>query len=284
MEHPELVEQNRLQELYYVDMDSSPASDLQIYLMGQEQVLPGISCERVLRKHYILHFILHGKGTFRQGTESYRVEGGQAFLITPDIFCSYIADKEDPWAYIWVEFDGLSARDYLNQAGVSRSHPIYTGVDLPCMDYLSRMIRHHDNLLQVEAYLLLVFDKLIANCPPERSPAASHSEAASEVYVRHAMKYIDLNYWKNPTIQELADFCGINRSHLSRIFKQKTNQSPQEYLLRYRINTACTFLRTTDLTLSQIATALGYADQFSFSKAFKKEKGISPSSWKEQNL
>ena len=94
--------------------------------------------------------------------------------------------------------------------------------------------------------------------------------------MRHAMKYIDLNYWKNPTIQELADFCGINRSHLSRIFKQKTNQSPQEYLLRYRINTACTFLRTTDLTLSQIATALGYADQFSFSKAFKRRKEFPP--------
>lgn len=244
--------------------------------------IPGVSCERVLRKHYILHFILHGKGTFRQGNESYPVTAGQAFLITPDIFCSYIADKEDPWAYIWVEFDGLSARDYLNQAGISRSCPIYTGVDQPCTEYLSRMIDHHDSLLQVEAYLLLVFDKLISNCPQEHSPA--YAEATSEVYVRHAMKYIDLNYWKNPTIQELANFCGINRSHLSRIFKQKTNQSPQEYLLRYRINTACTFLRATDLTLSQIATALGYADQFSFSKAFKKEKGISPSSWKEQNL
>lgn len=184
--------------------------------------IPGVSCERVLRKHYILHFILHGKGTFRQGNESYPVTAGQAFLITPDIFCSYIADKEDPWAYIWVEFDGLSARDYLNQAGISRSCPIYTGVDQPCTEYLSRMIDHHDSLLQVEAYLLLVFDKLISNCPQEHSPA--YAEATSEVYVRHAMKYIDLNYWKNPTIQELANFCGINRSHLSRIFKQK-NQS-----------------------------------------------------------
>lgn len=34
MEHAKLTEQNKLQELYYVDMDSSPASDLQIYLMG----------------------------------------------------------------------------------------------------------------------------------------------------------------------------------------------------------------------------------------------------------
>lgn len=284
MEHNYLQERNNLQELYYVDMDSSPASDLQVYLMGREQVLPEVSCERVLRKHYILHFILNGKGSFSQGNETYPVESGQAFLITPDLFCSYVADKEDPYSYAWVEFDGISAKDYLNQAGISRSNPVYTGVDITCMKYLMRMIEHHDNLLQVQAYMLLIFDKLIVNCPPGHRPVPVTSEAASEIYIRHAMKYIALNYWKDPSVQELADFCGINRSHLSRIFKQKTNQSPQDYLVRYRINTACTFLRTTDLSLSQIATALGYADQFSFSKAFKKEKGISPSIWRQQNI
>ena len=67
MEHPTLQEYNELQELYYVDMDSSPATDLQIYLLGREQVRPGISCERVLRKHYILHFIMQGTGSFQQG-------------------------------------------------------------------------------------------------------------------------------------------------------------------------------------------------------------------------
>lgn len=284
MESPSLCEHNKLQELYYVDMDSSPVSDLQVYLMGREQILPGISCERVLRKHYILHFIMRGRGTFHQGNETYQVEAGQAFLITPDIFCSYVADPEDPYAYVWVEFDGLSAKDYLNQAGISRSQPIYTGVDIACMEYLTHMIQHHGNLLQVQAYLLLVFDRLITGCPPKRRPALENTPSANEVYIRHAMKYISLNYWKAPSVQELADFCGINRSHLSRIFKQKTNQSPQEYMSRYRINTACTFLRTTDLSLSQIATALGYADQFSFSKAFKKEKGLPPSIWQQQNI
>ncbi|MDE6976004.1 MAG: AraC family transcriptional regulator [Lachnospiraceae bacterium] len=284
MEHPTLQEYNELQELYYVDMDSSPATDLQIYLLGREQVRPGISCERVLRKHYILHFIMQGKGSFQQGNDTYIVEEGQAFLITPDIFCSYVADKEDPYTYVWVEFDGLSAKDCLNKAGISRSHPVYTGIDGSCMEYLRQMILHHDNLLQVQAYLLLIFNSLIVNCPPKLRPVPENTESASETYIRHAMKYIALNYWKDPSVQDMAEFCGINRSHLSRIFKQKTNQSPQEYLARYRINTACTFLRTTDLSLSQIAIALGYADQFSFSKAFKKEKGMPPSVWKQQNI
>ena len=53
-----------------------------------------------------------------------------------------------------VEFDGLSAKDCLNKAGISRSHPVYTGIDGSCMEYLRQMILHHDNLLQVQAYLL----------------------------------------------------------------------------------------------------------------------------------
>lgn len=276
------MESSKLQELYYADMDSKNTSDLRLYLMGREQILPGVSCERVLRQHYLLHFIMRGKGVFRQGGHVYPVEAGQAFLITPDTFCSYQADEKDPYAYAWVEFDGLQAKDYLDRAGISRTHPIYTGLDFPCMEYLMKLIDNHSYNLRILAYFLLVLDRMIINCPADRRPQEISSESTGELYIRHATRYITLNYWKNPSVQELADFCGINRSHLSRIFRQKTGQSPQEYIVRYRINTACTLLKTTDLTLAQVASAIGYTDQFSFSKAFKKEKGIPPIVWREQ--
>lgn len=124
------METSKLQEQYYADMDDKDGSDLKLYLMGREQILPGVSCDRVLRQHYLLHFIMRGRGIFRQGGRHYPVEAGQAFLITPDTFCSYVADEEDPYAYAWVEFDGLSAKDYLDRAGISRSSPIYTGIDI----------------------------------------------------------------------------------------------------------------------------------------------------------
>lgn len=276
------METSKLQEQYYADMDDKDGSDLKLYLMGREQILPGVSCDRVLRQHYLLHFIMRGRGIFRQGGRHYPVEAGQAFLITPDTFCSYVADEEDPYAYAWVEFDGLSAKDYLDRAGISRSSPIYTGIDISCMEYLMKMIDNHANSLRTQAYFLLVLDRMIINCPPCSRPLEISSESAGELYIRRATKYITLNYWKNPSVQEVADFCGIDRSHLSRLFKQKTNQCPQAYIVRYRINTACTLLKTTDLTLAQIASAIGYADQFCFSKAFKKEKGIPPLVWREQ--
>lgn len=270
------------QELHYPDMDSIHGSDLTIYLIGREQVRPGVSCNRVLRKHYIFHFITRGKGVFRQGTDTYSVEKGQVFLITPDIFCSYTADEKEPYSYIWVEFDGPAVKDYLNKCGISPCSPIYTGIDLTCIEYLETMIDCHSYNLRVQAYFLLALDKMIQNCPEDKRPSSESAEPPSEMYIRHATKYISLNYWKNPSVQELADFCGIDRSHLSRLFKQKINQSPQEYIVHYRINIACSLLKTTSLSLLQIASALGYSDQFTFSKAFKKEKGMSPSVWRQQ--
>ena len=68
----------------------------------------------------------------------------------------------------------------------------------------------------------------------------------------------------------------LDRKYFSKIFKKELQMSPNEYLINYRLSRACELMETTTLTIAEIAATVGYDNQFSFSRVFKKYKQISP--------
>ena len=101
-------------------------------------------------------------------------------------------------------------------------------------------------------------------------------------YIRNVINYIQKKYADPIHIQDIADYCGLDRSYLSKLFKNATNYSPQEYLIYVRMNKAKNLLRNEDLSIQNIAYSVGYSDPFAFSKIFKREVGISPSGYREK--
>lgn len=73
-------------------------------------------------------------------------------------------------------------------------------------------------------------------------------------------------------------------SHLFRSFQNYMNRSPKEYLTEYRIKQACRLLRETDLSVSAIAYSVGFENNLYFSKAFRKQKGESPSEYRKSRV
>ena len=76
---------------------------------------------------------------------------------------------------------------------------------------------------------------------------------------------------------------GISRSHLFRSFQTYMNCSPKEFLSQYRIKQACRLLKETDLSVSAIAYSVGFENNLYFSKAFRKQKQISPTLYREKH-
>ena len=83
--------------------------------------------------------------------------------------------------------------------------------------------------------------------------------------------------------KKLANWCNLDRSYFGKIFKDTVLVTPQEYIIRYRINVACDLLKDTDLSIGDISAQVGYDNQLHFSRAFKKVMGISPRDWKKRN-
>lgn len=90
------------------------------------------------------------------------------------------------------------------------------------------------------------------------------------------MHYIDKYYYENISIESLRKMFGISATHLSRLVKQKTGSSPQQYLTHVRLRVAKKLLINGDSTLSEIAKAVGLYDEYHLSHLFKQYNGIAP--------
>ena len=104
------------------------------------------------------------------------------------------------------------------------------------------------------------------------------------IYVEKAETYIGTNYSYPITVEDVASYVGISRSHLFRSFQAYRHKSPKEYLSEYRIKQACHLLKETNLSVSAIAYSVGFDNNLYFSKAFKKQKKMSPSEYRKTHI
>ena len=86
-----------------------------------------------------------------------------------------------------------------------------------------------------------------------------------------------------PYVQELADEAHMSRVHYTRRFKRAVGLSPNEFLVRQRVERSAILLKQTDWTLEQIADVIGYADQHYFSRQFRRTMGVSPGAYRKQD-
>jgi AraC-like DNA-binding protein len=83
------------------------------------------------------------------------------------------------------------------------------------------------------------------------------------------------------TIDELARKVGVSRAALARRFTGLVGEPPMGYLRRRRLDRAAALLKSSDSTIGAIATQVGFSTPFALSAAFKRERGISPSQYRE---
>jgi AraC-like DNA-binding protein len=84
------------------------------------------------------------------------------------------------------------------------------------------------------------------------------------------------------TVQRLAAEAHLSPAHFTRLFRAHTGKSPIEWLAEKRLLQATQLLRYADMSLSDIAEQVGYADLPTFSKAFKRWLGMSPSIYRSK--
>jgi len=82
------------------------------------------------------------------------------------------------------------------------------------------------------------------------------------------------------SLSEVAAECELSVSHFARSFKQAIGQTPHRWLIDRRLDEAKKLMLTSSLGLSEIAIGCGFADQASFSRAFKRVSGTSPGDWR----
>lgn len=239
------------------------------------------------RDEYIIHFICGGKGIYQTGGKTYELGSGDFFVIFPETEVYYKADDKEPWDYLWVGFQGVKASTYLKQAGIDSEHLIgrfqNPSFILTCIQQmiLARSLTYHNELKRQAALL-----QILAALMEFHYDALSDNEQNDypyRVYLQQAIDYMNKHLRESIKISEIAAYIGIDRSYLSNIFKSTLEISPQEYLVTLRMNHAADLLKTTNEKISAIAADVGYSDPLTFTKMFKRYKGMSPSEWRRND-
>ena len=99
--------------------------------------------------------------------------------------------------------------------------------------------------------------------------------------VTQILDYFHTHYEEDIMISKVADQFGIDRRRISYLFEKITGLTPVQYLMRYRISKAKELLIASELTVSEIAEAIGYQDSFYFSRVFKNVTKMSPSQFRK---
>jgi AraC-like DNA-binding protein/PAS domain-containing protein len=109
-------------------------------------------------------------------------------------------------------------------------------------------------------------------------PLAPHSGGLPPGRAHRVFEYIDSHLQENITLEALAEIAQLSVHHFARAFRQTVGVPPHSYIVRRRVEHAGELLRNTDLPLSEIAVASGFADQSHLARHFRRLTGTSPGS------
>ncbi|HHE72608.1 MAG TPA: AraC family transcriptional regulator, partial [Chloroflexi bacterium] len=171
------------------------------------------------------------------------------------------------------ELDGFGVIEAMQAHELSRQIPVVvlTGQTLSEAD-IARLNRGTVGVLSKGIYTVQeTLHHIAAALAHTREPADEARRAALR-----AMAYIQAHYDEEISRADIAAHVGLSERHLNRCFRRETGLTPVSYLNRYRIRQAKALLQTRNMTVTEVATSVGFASSGYFARVFRRETGMSP--------
>ncbi len=248
-----------------------PTGNEQLYISsyGFEDISKNAHWGKGSRDTFIIHYVLSGEGFFNGNP----VKKGEGFVITPKTSHEYHSSKNNPWKYFWLTFNGESAQN------ICEKYILHNELNIFKFDFMGNLINLCENIFSeegtlTEAKALSYFFTLL-------SFHEKKSDFTGNRYVSAAKSYMNIHFYRNITITEVASVIGINDRYLYNLFMRYENISPKTYLSNLKLRNAKTMLTNTTLSISEIAISSGFSDVLSFSRCFSKKIGVSPSLYRK---
>lgn len=213
-----------------------------------------------VRTHWLIHYIVAGKGIFRIDGTTYSVTEGMMFVIPPYVEAFYQADEEQPWSYMWIGFNCSGDLPV-------KLEPV---VLCPNAGHIFHSMKKCSEYKNGRTFFLC--GKLW-----DLFALIAESDITQKDLIGQSVQIIHAEYMTNLSIQGLADRLSLDRSYFSSIFRRRMGMSPGRYLLKYRMECAMELLQKYKCSVTVTANSVGYGDVYTFSKMFKRYYGFSPS-------
>lgn len=147
-------------------------------------------------------------------------------------------------------------------------------IDALIEEYDSANIGRHDMIQSLFSILAIFISRKYAFDTTKTTPSLLH--------IATSVSYMENNFTKIISMDDLALMSGLSTRHFNRLFKETYGTTPVHYLLNLRLDLASYLLRSSDQNITEIALQSGFQDINYFSRAFRKFRNMTPSTYRDE--
>ena len=236
--------------------------------------------------HHMI-YVLSGSGQVYIDGKLYVAKPGNLFLIAPDT----VHTLGSPELMTTYEFKFTIHDEFCRQAvrKVEDRMLFCTEEVATAIANTSREAKQNQHYMrQMVALMLPQVLLMLARSQETEDAAAEETQPERVLEKRESLAtkikaFLDCNYTRELTAQDIADHFFISEAHMRRTFAGTYHISPIKYINNLRIEQAKKLMETTDMSITEISEAVGFGTLRTFNRAFTKQRGMSPSEYKKQN-
>jgi AraC-like DNA-binding protein len=280
---PEFVSQQvTTAQRYYFTLKASAKADMKVALGGCERVAADYSIHRPEFAFCSIEFVAAGRGRVKIADHEYELMPGSVFGYGPGSPLEIMSNSAELMTKYYVTFCGRSAKRILKLAGLA-----------PCghaqIESLHQ-VRDIFEMMQTSGLAHTSFSQRICNSltltlaykiAEQSNMHEDRSHWRAKATFLKIRDQIDKHYLELKNAEKIAAQCGHTVSYICQLFKKFSNVTPYQYLLNRRMQYAAELLNEPGALIKQVARRLEFADQFQFSRAFKRVFGISPTQFQQ---
>ncbi len=225
---------------------------------------------------YELRYTLSGEGILEYEGKKYNLKEGEGYFISckkPHIYYA----KACGWKSTVLHINGDLCADFFDSY---EKTGIYKFNKIACPSYEMMQFQIIQSTQKVYPYqeyrINCLIDLLLSELLTSTERTADTDKNSNTEAITSLLDYIHTNFSTNIVFEKLAKEFGISRTLLFENFKRYTGFTPANYLMQIRIKQAKLLLKTSNNSIEEIATQVGFNDAGHFSQIFKKEVGTTP--------
>jgi AraC-like DNA-binding protein len=222
--------------------------------------------------------ILNGSGEFHRKGRLWKVEAPCVITQWPGDYLEYgPTEPHEYWSELFLVYPGLLIPAFVQLGFIEDTRPVWPisnpSALRPLLEEFSRCLAAKEKSARIDRIAeRIILETLV---PP-------HAHASS--LILKASEAIQDNWQSPPDLESLARRCNMSVSTFQRRWNESMGITPARFALGLRLQEACRLLIQTSKSITGVANACGFADEFYFSRCFRRQFGIPPRTYRKEHL
>lgn len=234
------------------------------------------------RKDYHILYIAEGRCSVTSKGETIEAPKGSVIVYLPGQPQEYSFNPDDGSISYYIHFTGSGCEQLMHDTALNKNNIFYIGKSHTLEELFDTLISEYKQKLKFGTQrmngILIEIISVIGRKNAYMMSGGSDTNKRFEM----VCEYIHNNFAKSLTLKELATMCSLSESRFSHLFTEIFGKSPKQYIMNVRMENAKELLLDSDMSVLEVASAVGIDDQNYFSRIFKKHCGISPTEFRNE--